>query len=240
MGKQRSADELKEELFTQTGFLNRSARAYDHNNTSEALRMATTLRLLFYNTNNVKSKRRSISLLRQLNKENIKFFDTAFPPPQNEFTTIASLVVMGLKRATLEPILDSVSDEMQIPFSDWWEKNIIIRDSNGITYTRKKIVLTLANTDGGAHLDPKLDDDYLQLKLNKSFGWVIIDTKGTMQPFPTPMAYATVRQITHEVLNTFQKEFPDCPIYIPKERTGSEIYLAANTTMDAQLINKLK
>ncbi|MGD1005240.1 MAG: hypothetical protein ABR887_07445 [Methanoregulaceae archaeon] len=232
MGKQRSANELKEALFTQIGFLNRSARAYDHNNTSEALRMATTLRLLFYNTN------RSISLLRQLNKENIKFFDTAFPPPSNELTVIASLVVMTLIKKTLEPILEPVSLERLISFSDWWENNIIIRDSNGITYTRKKIVLTLANTDGGAHLDPKLDDDYLQLKKNKSFGWDIKNPDGTIQQFDTPMAYATVRQITHEALNTFQKEFPDCPIYIPKERTESEIYMAANATIETQSVDK--
>lgn len=238
MGNQRSADELKEELFTQIGFLNRSAKAYDHKNTSEALRMATTLRLLFYNTNNVKGKRRNISLLRQLNKENIKFFDTAFPPPPNELTVIASLVVMTVIKKTLEPILEPVSQERLISFSDWWENNIIIRDSNGITYTRKKIVLALSNTDGGAHLDPELDDDYLQLKKNKTFGWVIINADGTTQPFPTPMAYATVRQITHEVLNTFQKEFSDCPIYIPKERTESEIYMAANATIEAQLIKK--
>jgi len=65
-------------------------------------------------------------------------------------------------------------------------------------------VLNVANTDGGGHVDPALDEAYLDLSRNNSLGWVI--NKGDVQrPFPPPVM-ACVRQIAHEVLETLKKK----------------------------------
>ncbi len=51
---------------------------------------------------------------------------------------------------------------MIVSFTRWWEE-IVIKDLGGKTFNRRDVVLALANTEGGAHVDPLLNEDYAQL-----------------------------------------------------------------------------
>jgi len=42
-------------------------------------------------------------------------------------------------------------------------------------FTRRKIVLELSDTDGGAHVDAGLKDDYFALSRDNSLGWFNTD-----------------------------------------------------------------
>lgn len=81
-------------------------------------------------------------------------------------------------------------------FETWWTMPII-RDQSGPEFTRRDIVLTVANQDGGAHVDPTLDEAYM--KLSRSIGYAMtISLDGGPQlgggdPVPT-----VLRQIAWE------------------------------------------
>ncbi|MGN8058084.1 hypothetical protein ACTJKN_17520 [Pedobacter sp. 22163] len=70
---------------------------------------------------------------------------------------------------------------------NWWNNKKVIVDSDGIAFTRAKIIKSLANTD--------------PLVLNTS-GWTVKDAEGnksTIYPIPE-----TVRQIAFELLESFR------------------------------------
>jgi len=55
--------------------------------------------------------------------------------------------------------LDGVGDASffeneDVSFGQWWAMTVL-RDAAGRTWSRKKLVLDLANKEGGAHLDPR-------------------------------------------------------------------------------------
>jgi hypothetical protein len=88
-----------------------------------------------------------------------------------------------------------------IAFRLWWDSNIIFKDSRGETFTRRTIVLAVANQDGGSHVDPELDAEYAGLSKENSLGWTfrIADKEVAWPNNPVP---ASVRQIAHETLVT--------------------------------------
>ena len=54
-------------------------------------------------------------------------------------------------------------------FNDWW--NEINFDDKKNKFTRRDIVTYVANQDGGAHVDPELDESYATLtKMNSASG----------------------------------------------------------------------
>jgi hypothetical protein len=79
-------------------------------------------------------------------------------------------------------------------------------DLNNIEYTRKDLVLFVANKDGGAHIDNKIDDIYMSISRNNAIGWTLKnkDGKTFQQDNPIP---ACIRQITDETLQTIKNEF---------------------------------
>jgi hypothetical protein len=93
------------------------------------------------------------------------------------------------------------------PFSEWWEMPIIINQITGVELTRKLAILELANTDGGAHVDPGLNPPYRKLSRDNGMGWQV--SPQTDAPLVrTNPAFPTVRQITHEVLWTLRQQLP--------------------------------
>jgi hypothetical protein len=96
----------------------------------------------------------------------------------------------------------------KIAFKIWWNGVFVIKDKDGQTFTRKDLVLNIANTDGGAHIDPKLDVAYANLSRFNSLGWKVFrcDIEGDFTNSPV---LPSIRQITHEVLKTLKDEFPE-------------------------------
>jgi len=159
----RAPEELRDQLREQYGFLQRSAAAYDSGFEGEAMRLATTLRVLLYDGGS------SRSLLRQLQvKDRLRFQDTAlYPSPY--LVQKAGLVIIqittGVEARHVTPLdmLTPSRIHRPLPFKPWWTLKVI-EGSQGRTYSRGDLVLTMANQDGGAHVDPDLDADYAALR----------------------------------------------------------------------------
>jgi hypothetical protein len=61
-----------------------------------------------------------------------------------------------------KPLLEGKPGEQLVSLSDWWNQTMLVvaDGSETITFTRKSLLLTLANKEGGAHVDPALPEEY--------------------------------------------------------------------------------
>jgi hypothetical protein len=96
------------------------------------------------------------------------------------------------------------------PYKDWWEGAIDV----GIVppFTRKEIVMTVAEKDGGAHVDPTLPRAYADMRRQKDLG-IEISTSDKKASPERGRQYAIIRQITYEVQLTLNREIPT---YLPR------------------------
>ncbi|PFL43551.1 hypothetical protein [Bacillus cereus] len=207
---------LKEEDFIENlketyDFLHTSADVFDKKKKyHEAKRMATNVRVLLHDTHN------STSLLKHLERKDILYCDSSFKPdtvqengsicvmPMNKPMYYEEISIDGV---TMIPYL-SENEEKYIPFKDWWEGQIILTNGYGNTFTRKSIVTALANRDGGAHVDSKLNASYFHLTRGISTGETFQKNGEDPEPIPNPHLF-TMRQITYEVIKTLEKEFDE-------------------------------
>jgi len=198
---QLSSSRLRRKLDEQLGYLRRSAAEYDQGHESEALRLATALRVLLHNT------AKSHSLLAQIGILNTQFLSSSRGHGDwKDFLRIA----INLHRAppvAAQPILGDAF--FSLPFAQWWSGESVFVH-NGAHYTRSRVILSAANKDGGAHVDPKLEAYYDHL----CQGEYLLGITGNFTfngPAPWPQGVtiypsnghlALLRQFAHEVLAT--------------------------------------
>lgn len=102
--------------------------------------------------------------------------------------------------------LSSFGAEIRRRFDQWWNCEVV-RDLKGLTFCRRELILDIANTDGGAHVDPGLEERYLEFSRKNSLGWNFSANGKDWQAIPSPHL-ACMRQISHEVLITLQRTAP--------------------------------
>jgi hypothetical protein len=194
-------DELQLLLEEQIEFLECSASSYDNGFTGEIKRLAVSVRVLVHDTN--KSK----SLLTLLNIKYKGFVDTSIPFDENNLLSHSSLVLIGMTKtgSVPLPLLDECPWKRTISFDSWWS-GIVFVDKDRNEFSRKDVVLSLANKEGGAHVEEKLDKKYADLRKNNSLGWFDVTDDGIKIPSADEVP-ATMRQIAHELLKTIKENY---------------------------------
>ncbi|MEP7214730.1 MAG: hypothetical protein ABI782_00670, partial [Anaerolineaceae bacterium] len=202
MAKVKRPDfELAPQLEEQVGFLCASMDAYDAGAVAEAKRIAVALRVLLYD------HAQSVSLLGQVGLKRCDFADTAGDLIRGNLGSESRLTVMEISadrarfipRRAAPPRLNS----NWRTFERWWPASVI-KTRGGETFSRAEIVLTMADQDGGAHIDPSLEEKYYRLTRDNSLNWTYTGPDGTTVPLEGPQS-ATIRQIGHEVELTLQR-----------------------------------
>lgn len=201
--------ELKNHLREQVGFMLVSIDGFHEGRVPEAKRMAVAIRLLVHDT------RSSRSLLSQLGVKNtILFYDTARTVTEPKLASALGLAGMVLAlgrsgpRAFWTPNLDGGRDNKDCtvrPFHSWWTRPVL-KDNRGAFFSRRAIVLGVADQDGGAHVDPDLDDSYGHLTRDSSIGWRM-DIGNGPEEMPG-LELACVRQVAHELLVSLACQAP--------------------------------
>ncbi len=197
-------DELIDKLKQQMRFLRTSCETFDKGDTEEAIRISATIRILVHDTKN------SRSLLHQINQKNMSFYDTSSRYSPTNLLTYQGLCFMrlGPHGADVVARLDAPPPDRnveKIAFDRWWE-GIVITDSNRNAFCRKDLVLLTADKDGGAHIDPQIDENYFDLANATTFGWKF-DISKRKCAFNNPILQS-IRQIAYEIEKTVQDEFP--------------------------------
>ena len=160
----------------------------------------------------------SVSLLGYLELKNINFVSTAL-------TRKLEVVYLGLVRQINVGVSDGKGGEAKywpicskkyfpaqmefnkLDFESWWEKEAIFSTVNGVTLTRKDLILTMANKDGGAHYDEAVTARYDAFRHSYSGGSTLIGLhSGVKRGYDNVPIHAAVRQIGYEVLASFDKQ----------------------------------
>lgn len=200
MNIKRTASDLINSLKEQHGFLKKSCELYDDGSENEAKRIALCLRILLHDT------KKSQSILEQLSiKQTTKFLDTAHT--YNENNLMSSSCLTGMRfisngencSASVYPLLEKYKNFHVQPaykdFSTWWDA--VIMDDRTQKFSRKDIILSVADTDGGAHVDPVIPKEYHNLTRNNSMEWMLC-VNGIEKPVKD-FCFASIRQIGFEV-----------------------------------------
>jgi len=206
----QSPEDTLTSLKKQIRFIGKSSKAFDRGDVDEAVRIATSIRILLHDTNS------STSVLTQLGKKSLLFYDTALERKENDLTTYHGLTVPELAP---DPVLGwvplvAISDEegaadlpsVKKPFDDWWN-GIVLDNNKDVEFTREEIVLSACNKDGGAHVDPEIEERYAKVERSKDFAFVF--SSGGKRRYPNAGAgLSTIRQVGFEVLLTLIDEYP--------------------------------
>jgi hypothetical protein len=157
----------------------------------------------------------SKSLLGQLGQKSIQFYETSIPRDPKTIMTYSGLAASegtpeGAKYVAFLDMLPSAPPPRWVSFDEWWNRVIFV-DQKGSETSRKDLILTVANKDGGAHVDPILDEKYADLSRRNSLAWRFSSPRGDV-PLEGPEK-AAVRQITHEILKSLN---PAMPVMKPK------------------------
>jgi hypothetical protein len=146
---------FREQLQRQKGFIQRSCALYDAGFSDEATRIATSVRILLYDTN------RSISLLTHLGlKDKIHLHSTVQDVSlEKGLVLFEGCILMSLRG--VEPSLGR-GHKRFMTVNDWWNQIVLISGPGNI-YSRRDIILETVNKDGGAHVDSKIGSNLERL-----------------------------------------------------------------------------
>jgi hypothetical protein len=184
--------DFKEHLQRQLRFIERSCESYDKGFEDETVRIATALRVLFHDTS------RSISLLKHLGASP-NLLTTVRPLVAGAgviFFDGIGLISVGPEGAIIPPKFGDGSYKGFLRHDEWWHQIICISDQ--IKITRRDIILTAADKDGGAHVDPKLTAQYEELQAGV---WTTASASSCERRIEN-YQFVFLRQAGYEVLNS--------------------------------------
>ncbi|QRR13687.1 hypothetical protein GJG85_09790 [Burkholderia sp. MS389] len=207
----RSKAEIQNALRSQLALLAKSCREFDEGDRDEIVRIAQALRVIL-NSNG----RDNVSLVAQLGENQARFIDTAARFSETNLLTYAGLIRVRIDVSpdsqTMRPlpVFDNQLGHSRklVRFADWWNIFPVIRDNTREKFTRRQLVGWMANEDGGSHVDPGLTAAYHRLSRTNALGHVL-SIPGSDEIPLLGAVDATIRQIAHEVLRTFQRRHPE-------------------------------
>ncbi|GJF14638.1 hypothetical protein NGTWS1803_27920 [Mycolicibacterium cyprinidarum] len=192
---------------------------FDEGRLVEARGIAVHVRALVHHTE------KSHALINQLGlQDELTWVDTAgVTHPQNPSST-ACLTLMKIggphSHGEYVPKMDlyppvpirtrdggRIDRGSRIPFDHWWT-NPVVRDRDGLDYSRMQLVLALADDgEGGTHDDPEMKAAYDAVAASDWLGWVVSGRTISAAPaFETNPLMASVRQIGYEVVQSIRQQ----------------------------------
>src|SRR2546423_1970930 len=152
--KQKRTNRFVQKLLEQIQAIQLSCSGYDAGLDSEAIRLATCMRILFHKTAH------STPLLDHLKMKAVTMLSS--DSGHNDFK---GYVAIEINLGSPNPVKCRPRLGKQfvpIPFHEWWHQQSvhIFKDRR---YTRRDLVLVATNQEGGAHVDAKVEEFYADL-----------------------------------------------------------------------------
>ena len=212
--QQRDRVQLLGKVGEQLALLRLLGREFDAGTRVTGYPLATTIRVLVHDTPS------SHALLAQLGElGTMPFVDTSAPiNPKNLLLTHGGLVISRVTpgvgsewvpRIEVPPAPDA--QPRDVPFPSWWDTDVM-RDGQGVLWSRRRMVLTIANKEGGAHIDPAQPLDVRAIEEENSMGWKYRDPIVGDLPMARGPLMGSIRQIAYEVEQSITKYLrPELP-----------------------------
>lgn len=185
----------QEQLKRHISFIKSSCKAYDAGEKIEALRIAVSLRVLFHDTKN------STSLLKHLGiKDTIQIYSTIGTGKNHEQLKGKRLISIPLMISPfgVSAPLGTPRKSTLCSSSDWWNEVVMVQDNQ---FSRKDIVLSAANQDGGAHVDSEPNEKTVELKAGIGT-LTTFKTGSSVTEELTDHHFPLLRQFAHEILQS--------------------------------------
>lgn len=195
-------NEVYEKYNEQIQLLIKRCKDFDNGEIIETLSIATILRNLLHDNSNSRSK----SLLKQIGRKE-RFLNSETEKIKSSTGKISRSLLtyslLGNIKHNWQPIFDNPNAKL-VSFVDWWNEYIILIDYEGNKFTRKDIIKTLVDQDGGAHQDTSIDSKFYNLTRNNSMK-IKLGNGNKWNDVNSPVSYI-VRQIAHEVLRSLESQ----------------------------------
>ena len=200
----RSKEELLAKLREQLELLHSSVSAFYDGQFAEALRIATSIRVLVHETTNSKA------LLTQIRPDGLALEIPGYTEGarlgEDEVIRFAVGIRLG-PGASVAPAADVNSSHYSLTtIGAWWSRAVFRFQSKlgtQLTYSRKQVVLILANHEGGAHVDKNEDPDYVRLLTDEPLSFMYCGAR-----FDRPdLARYLVAQSGVELLECLKRNF---------------------------------
>jgi hypothetical protein len=194
--------DFKTHLAEQLDLLRSPMRDYDGGMEHAAKAIADRIRLF------VKTQGRTTSLLQHLGiQDQLRWVDRGPPDPPPDAIVIAFGVCVvetrfDTRRTRYEPAMGQLAPDRIHPpvsFTDWWERTILT-DQLGNTFSRADLVLSVAEQDGGTHIDEVVNEKYRQLTRENSLGL----QQSRDLPIANSVVLTSVRHIAEELIQTIE------------------------------------
>lgn len=190
-------DELDTHLHDQLDFLESAAIEFDsRGKTNRAKQMAGIIRTLVHQT------KHSRSLIKQVGLES-RFYMSSSPAIDGK-NLLPECGLLGIEFTNSGVKYVSLLDDCKMQFvslDEWWNDSVI-DDKDGNIFSRKDLVLEMANRDGGAHVDPNISISYARFRDSG----LRFEVNHGKKMGVHPERYA-VRQIAHELLKSLKPEY---------------------------------
>lgn len=203
-------DETLNQLQIQYNLLCKSTRHAIQGDKDEIIRIATILRTLCYT-----NKRTNKGLLMQINP-NFQIIDTLEDPfsihtPLQTKDGYQSFPQFLGGAMSISPsksgmyTLNRRATPRMLGIDDWWQRILFIESNEKITCCY--LVKNIADSDGGAHVDPNLDENYYALSRKGSIAFEMA-VNGTPYVPPSPAAII-IPHIALETVYSIKKAYPE-------------------------------
>jgi len=203
MKYQMTCDDFRQGLKDSIDQLNLLAKAYDDGNSWAYRPMANIHRLLFRNS------KRTVSLVARLGLEEIMMYDSSHDFDPTNLIAHNGLGIVGISSGSnclnILPKLHWPSSEGKwVDLERWWTK-IVYSDYSNSKLAREDFVLNVCEQDIGSHADSELKNAAYARLSRHWFGTdAEIDPSKKYPILGCEKAY--LRQITHEVILSFQRQ----------------------------------
>lgn len=225
----RSQAEVAQEFQDQMAALQASCESFDMGVTWEAKRIASAVAILFHDPiQRGKKPPKGSSLATQLGiKSQMKLISTGVPDSPGNLLSWHPLVSLRMGNRTrpdgsVEHVAKYVAKNSRggdgppmqasvVSYTTWWDEVVLIDrvQGGGGRMSRKGLIMSMRNQDGGAHYDPELSDEtYARFASGVAPGWqhVVVDAAGNETASPMLGAHlATCRQIGWEVVESVRQ-----------------------------------
>lgn len=223
------------QLEEQLSMLIDGCHSYDEGKFYQSKNLSNNIRTIVKDVPNPRPTTRTKSLLFLLNrKSSMKFYNTGFEV-NNPLISInlIGIVNVPLKLPTTNkqtqniylPLLNNSKhiDVKWLSFEEWWNSKVIVYKSDNmeLDFSRRTMVLTMAEQDGGTHVDAfdEVEINYRDLTTATKSIFSSVDNFGNESPIIN-FHYALIRQIAHELIISLKKEFSFNIPYTPSNKTN--------------------
>ncbi len=198
----RDRADLIRKVREQVELLHVLGATFDSGHRVAAYPLATSIRVLVHDTT------RSHALLAQLGElSTMQFRDTSLPMDMSgPIKTNGGLVILTKTAegdAVWAPLWEapapaSAAEPRDIAFQPWWGNNVL-SNSQGTLWSRRRMVLAIANQEGGAHIDPSQPVDVRAIEEENSMGFGYSDPIAGDRPMSTGPLLPAIRQVAYEL-----------------------------------------